>query len=451
MLGRTILTIVLLSSAWTCEFVLAETSSVTSWPALRGPDATGVAADHPRLPNQWSAESNVAWKTDVDGRGWSSPIVWQDQVFLTTAINSGEAEAPKKGLYFGGDRNEPPQSEHIWKLICLDLQTGELRWQRILHQGIPATPMHIKNSYASETPVTDGQHVFAYMGNVGLYCYSLEGELVWKKTMPPKPISHDWGTAASPVLHENRLYVVSDTEEDSTLTAYDTQTGNQVWQVLRDEGSNWATPYVWQNSLRTEIVTPGSDRIRSYDLDGNLLYELGGASSITIATPYSQFGLLYVTSGYVLDKKKPIFAIRPGGSGDISLSAEETSNASIAWCQPKAAPYNPTTIVYGDYLYCLYDQGFLACYNAKTGEEVYSKQRLPNGRAFTSSPWAYDGKIFCVNEDGVTFVIQAGPEFQLLHTNALAEDDMCMATPAIADGKLLIRSAERIYCLTQQP
>jgi len=255
-----------------------------------------------------------------------------------------------------------------------------------------------------------------------------------------------WGAAASPVLHKDRLYLVNDNDEASYLVALDKVTGKEIWRTERDEKSNWATPYVWENKLRTEIIAPGTGKVRSYDLEGKLLYEFGGCSSITIATPYAKFGLLYVSSGYILNRQRPLFAILPGAQGDISLSKTESSNQYIAWCQKQAAPYNPSTLVYGDLLYVLHDRGFLACYDAKTGKEVYGKQRLPRGRAFTASPWAAGGKIFCVNEYGVTFVVQAGREFKLLHTNALADGDMCMATPAMAGDRLILRTATTLYC-----
>jgi outer membrane protein assembly factor BamB len=220
-----------------------------------------------------------------------------------------------------------------------------------------------------------------------------------------------------------------------------------VWQVERDEKSNWATPFVWENEQRTEIITPGTGKSRAYDLEGNLLYEFDGASSITIATPYAAHGLLYVSSGFILDPKRPIFAIRPGAAGDISLAGNETSNAGIAWCQKLAAPYNPSTIVYGELLYVLLDRGFVACYDAKTGEQRYAPQRIAGGQAYTSSPWAYNGKLFFLSEYGQTAVVSAGSEFKLLHTNVLADDDMCMATPALAGGRLLIRADRRLYCI----
>jgi outer membrane protein assembly factor BamB len=240
---------------------------------------------------------------------------------------------------------------------------------------------------------------------------------------------------------------VNDNQDDSYLLALDAKTGEKVWQIPREEKSNWATPFVWQNPLRTEIVTPGTGRVRSYDLDGNLLWSLKGMSSITIATPYEADGLLYVSSGYVLDQQRPIYAIRPGAQDDISLAQGQLSNEFIAWSQPKAAPYNPTTVVYDGRLYVLQDRSLLSCYRASDGQELFSPHRLPEGRAFTSSPWAANGKIFCLSEDGVTFVINAGDQFELSHTNTLAEDDMCMSTPASSGDRLLIRTAARLYCL----
>lgn len=420
------------------------------WPQFRGAEARGVASGG-NLPDRWSATENVAWKCDIPGRGWSSPIVWADHVFLTTVINSGQAEEPKKGLYFGGDRPKPADAVHQWKVFCLDLRTGAVRWERQVHEGKPETPIHLKSSYASETPVTDGERVYCHFGNVGIFCFDLDGKEVWQHALKPQPTRFGWGTAASPVLHHGRLYLVNDNEQDSYLLALDARTGEQVWRTPRDEKSNWATPFVWRNERRTEIVTPGTGKVRSYDLDGKLLWSLTGMSSITIATPYQHNGLLYLSSGYVLDQTKPIYAIRPGATGDISLKDGATSNEFIAWSQPKAGPYNPSTLILNERLYVLYDMGSVRCFQASDGKEIFGMQRLPNGRAFTSSPWAYDGKVFCLNEDGVTFVLKAGDQFEVLHTNSLAEDDMCMATPAMAGDRLLIRTSARVYCIRSNP
>lgn len=418
----------------------------TFWPQFRGPGALGVAVDA-AIPEHWSATENVIWKTDLPGRGWSSPVVWGNQIFLTTVINTGDQEEAKKGLYFGGERPKPAESVHQWKVLCLDVGTGSIRWERQVHEGVPETPIHIKSSYASETAITDGDRVYVCFGSVGLYCFDLSGNEIWRRSLPRMPTRFGWGAAASPALHQGRLYYCNDNETASTLMCLDAQTGDLIWEVPREEKSNWSTPFVWQNDRRTEIITPGTNQVRSYDLEGNVLWSMTGMSSITIATPFSVDGLLYVSSGYVMDPRKPIYAIRPGAEGDITLPEGETSSEYIAWSQPKAAPYNPSTLVHEGRLYVLYDRGIVSCYNASTGEEIYRMKRLQDGRAFTSSPWAVGDRIYCLNEDGVTFVLKAGDEFELLHTNPLLEDDMGMATPAIVDGKLLIRTAARIYCI----
>jgi outer membrane protein assembly factor BamB len=422
-------------------------ASDADWPQFRGPGARGVA-ENPNLPDRWSATENVAWKTEIPGRGWSSPIVWGNRVFLTTVVNLGESEAPKKGLYFGGERLSPVKAEHQWKVFCLDLACGKVLWERLVHRGEPAMPIHIKNSYASETPVTDGQRVYAYFGNVGVFCFDMEGRSVWSKPIKPHATRLGWGTAASPVLHRDRLYLVNDNEKDSYLLALDKATGKEVWRTQRDEKSNWSTPYIWETPQRTEIVTPGSGKVRAYDLDGKLLWWLTGMSGITIATPYADQGLLYVSSGFVASKLRPVYAIRPGAAGDITLAKDATSNRSIAWSNA-AAPYNPTTLVYDGRLYVLYDRGVLSAYDAQTGKPLYERERLPDGLHFSTSPWAYNGRIFCLNEDGVTFVLRSGGRFELLRTNKLADDDMGMATPAMVGDRLLVRTSARVYCIRQ--
>lgn len=438
------LSLVLLS--FSANAVLAD----DNWPQFRGARSLGTPdADSAKLPDTWTTTENVLWKKELSGRGWSSPVVWGKKVFFTTVINLGQSEEPKKGLYFGGDRKKPIETPHQWKVFCLDLDSGDVVWEKLVHEGLPEGTIHIKNSFASETPVTDGKRLYCYFGNQGLYCLDLDGKEIWSQKWTPHKMRNGWGTAASPVLYKDRLYIVNDNDEESYLVCLDAKTGEQVWRVERDEKSNWATPYVWENSVRTEIVVPGTGKVRSYDLNGKLLYEFGGLSSITIATPYEDNGLLYISSGYVMDKRKPLLALKPGASGDISLGDDETSNQYIAWCAKDGAPYNPSSLIYKGLIYVLYDQGFFACFDARTGERPYEKKRLPDGKAFTASPWAYNDKIFCANEYGKTFVIKAGKDFEILHTNELQEDDMCMATPAIVGDKVILRTAARVYCLKQ--
>lgn len=421
-------------------------SGQNHWPSFRGAESRGVS-ENTDLPDKWSATKNVSWKTNIPGRGWSSPIVWGKKVFLTTVVNKGESESPKKGLYFGGNRLKIPESIHLWKVICLDLKSGEILWNKDVHKGQPKSSIHLKNSYASETPVTDGELIYCYFGSLGLYAMDFEGQVIWTHKVPAYPTRYGWGTASSPILHKDRVYLVNDNDEKSYLIALDKKTGKEVWKTSRDEKSNWSNPYIWKNKLRTEIIVPGSGRTRSYDLDGNELWSFKGMSSITIATPYAHDELLYLSSGYVGDSKRPLYAIKPGAKGDISVTSKDTSNNFIAWSNWKAAPYNPSTLLYQDQVYVLLDRGYLSAFESKTGAVIYGKKRLPGSTGFSASPWAYHGKIFCFNEDGGTNVCQAGKSFELLHTNQLAEDDMGMATPAIAGKNLLIRTSARIYCI----
>ncbi|MFM7148670.1 MAG: PQQ-binding-like beta-propeller repeat protein [Gemmataceae bacterium] len=422
----------------------AEAPGEANWPAFLGGARSGAAA--PSLPTAWNATQNVRWKADLPGSGWSSPVVWGNRVFLTTAVSGEALPEPMKGLYISNLQGKLPGGEHEWRLVCLDADTGKMLWNQLAFRGPASSTIHIKNSLASETPVTDGKHVWAYFGNVGIACFDLDGKLIWKEKTPVHKTRMGWGTAASPILHDGQLFVVHDNEEKSFLMALDAATGKTRWRVERREGSNWGTPYLWKNSLRTELVTAGTDRVRSYGLDGKLLWEFRGMSVVSIPTPFAVGDLLYVTSGYVLDPvRKPVYAIKPGASGDITLGLGQSSSEHIAWVQWKAGPYHPTPVVHDGLLYILHDRGFIACYDALTGKEIYSKRIGGGASRFTASPWAYAGKLFCLSEDGVTYVLQTGKEYRFVGRNEL--DEMALATPAIANGNLFIRTQSKLYCL----
>ena len=429
-----------LAAAFTCD-------AQSEWPQFRGPGARGISTRE-GLPVRWSTNENIAWKTALPGLGWSSPIVWGDQIIVTSAVSEGDVETPKQGLYFGGER---PATEdvHHWRVLSVSPASGEVQWTTTVRSGPPSGPRHVKNSFASETPVTDGQRIFAWFGNEGLHCLNMRGKLLWSKSLGDYETRYGWGTSSSPVLHAGRLYLVRDTHGASFAVALDAETGEEIWRVARDEPSNFTTPYIWENDRRTELITTGVNKTRSYDLNGKLLWEFGpGMSEIVIPTPFSADGLLYVCAGYVGDKHqilKPVYAIRPGATGDISLPDGETSNEFIAWRRENAAPYNPSPVLYQGRFYTLWDFGFLSCLDAASGEEIYDKQRLnPRGRAaFTASPWAYDDRIFCLSEDGDTYVVAAGDEYRLERVNSLGE--MCLATPALAGSTLVIRGARHLF------
>jgi outer membrane protein assembly factor BamB len=415
------------------------------WPQFRGPGGTGVVAGNVVPADKWTTEENVAWKADLPGNGWSCPIVTGGKVFVTSCVGPEKGAAPKTGYYAPLSTKTAP-GEHRWMLLCLDATTGKVLWEQVAHKGSAPHPIHIKASYASETPVTDGERVYAYFGNVGAFCYDMTGKELWSKSWDIVPTQLNWGTGASPVLHGDRLYVINDNEKKSFLVALDKRTGKEVWTVERDEKSNWATPFIWDSGKRTEIVTCGKNKVRSYDLDGKLLWEFGGMSSICVPSPVAAHGLLFISSGYEFGRPRPVFAVKPGASGDISLKKGEESNEFIAWYKEPAGAYHPTPLVLGDYLYVLYSTGFLSCFEAKTGKPVYEKERLAG--SFTASPWAYDGKIFCLSEEGTTYVVKAGPEFQSLGQNVLGE--VALATPAVADGRLFLRTVNSLYCI-QKP
>ena len=426
-----------------------QAEETTNWPQFRGPGARGVAKGK-GLPTTWSTTENVKWCVPVPGRGWSSPVIWGDKVFLSSAISTGKEKTVKKGLYLGGNEKTPSPNQHRWMIYCFSFESGEKLWEQEANVGKPLTPRHIKNNYAPETQVTDGNLIYTYFADQGLFANDLDGELKWKRKMKAYKTRYNWGSAASPALHGDFIYILNDNEQNSFVEAIDKNTGETSWRRDRNEKSNWSTPFVWENSLRTEIITIGTGKTRSYGLDGTLLWELvADMSSITIATPFTAHGLLYVTSGYVGDKHKPIYAIQPGGKGTINLKKNRPVDKSIVWKQPNAAPYNPSTLVYKDLLYVLYDFGFLACFNAKTGEKIYDKVRVRKRQRtpFTASPWAYNDKVFCLSEDGDCFVYKAGRKNELLHINKL--DELCMATPGIARGNLFIRTASKLYRISK--
>ena len=425
-------------------------SATDQWPQFRGVQA-GVAADDPTLPDTWSETENIVWKVQISGLGWSSPVVWNDHVFLTSAISSGDEKPPVTGLYDdqGGVKST---AEHRWIVYDVDFATGKIRWERELRRGVPPYPKHLKNTFASETPVTDGERVYVYFGSIGLVAaLDLNGKTVWTQELGSFGTNRDgaeYGSAASPVLYKNRLYIVNDNLTQSFIAAFDARTGGEIWRTHRQEGGNWSTPYVWENELRTEIVVEGAVKVRSYGLDGKPLWELKG-SPLTSPTPFAKHGLLFLNAGYPGNVPRPVHAIRPGATGDISLKGDEKTNEYIVWYQPLLGTYNTSALVYGDYYYTLLDRGFFLCHDARTGKEIYGRKRLSvDASGFTASPWAYNGKIFLLSEDGDTFVIQAGPEYKLLGKNSLNE--MSMATPAVARGSVILRTQWSLYRIARR-
>ena len=419
------------------------------WTRFRGENANGVVADDPRLPVNWNAKQNVQWKTNILGWGWGSPVVWGDRVFVTAVHSDLDYEKPKGGLYLGQGRQAPPDTVHHWMVYCLNLNDGTIIWKHRAHHGKPLIPRHPKSTYAAETPTLDGERLYILFGDVGLFCLDLNGKPLWTHMLTPRKTAAGYGAAASPVVHENQLIMVYDNEEESFIAAHDTISGEIRWKIPRNEKSTWATPFVWKHSNGVEIVVCGKKQNRAYSTSGDLLWHFDGKMSVlTIPSPFAVQDLLYITSGYFQDNKRPVYAIHPGARGDISLQAEETSNEFISWSLQRMGPYNTSPIVYRGNYYTLLDRGMLTCHNALTGELVFNRTRFPQGASFTASPWAYNGKLFFLDEGGTTHVMPAGGEFKIESTNEL--DELCIATPAISQGKLLLRTASSVYCISNK-
>lgn len=458
----------------TCALLLASLTVYgqdLAWPQFRGPESNPVGRNA-RLAERWSKTENVEWSLELPGRGWSSPIVTGGKIFVTTATTEGKSKPPQVGTEYSNEyvaelrKQGLPMDKVIERvterdielpnevmlhyfIYCLDLKSGKVEWQKEFYKGHPPGGRHRKNSFTSESPVTDGKFVYVYVTNLGLWAYDLKGKQVWTTPLEANPIYLDFGTGSSPALIGNLLVIVSDNEKQQFIAAYDKQTGKQVWRTNRSLGnkgmqSGWVTPFVWKHALRTEIVTVGPGMAVSYDLTGKELWRLAGMCPAPIPMPFAYDGLLYIDGG----RGSSLFAVRPGAAGDISLGKEESSNAYVAWSQPRAGTYLPSPLAYEGGIYTLTETGILSRFDAKTGKLTYKTRIDPAATAFTTSPWAYNGKLFCLSEEGQTFVIAAGETFKLLHMNDL--DDMAQATPAIVGERLLLRTEHRLYSIRRK-
>lgn len=424
--------------------------SNANWPAFRGPAASGIAEGF-RTATTWNAEKgeHVLWKTAIPGLAHSSPIVWGDSIFVTTAVSSLPNSPLKIGLYGDGDSADD-DSIHQWKVYCVDRRTGKIHWQRTAHSGAPRAKRHMKATQANTTPVTDGKRVIAFFGSEGMYCYDMRGKLLWKKDFgvleigPYDAPEMRWGYASSPILFENTVLVECDLLKDSFLAALDVRDGHEIWRTPRDDVATWSTPAVWTDSGRAMMIVNGWKHIGGYDArTGKEIWRMRGGGDIPVPTPVIAHGLIFIANAH--GRMSPIYAVRPDATGDITLKEDETSNKYIAWCQPKNGDYLQTPLVYGDYVYSMKSNGVLNCYEALTGKQVY-QERLGTGRTgFTSSPVAADGKVYFASEDGDVYVIQAGPQFKVLATNSMGE--ICMATPGISRGVLYYRTKEHLVAI----
>jgi len=424
------------------------------WPSFRGPSATGVQ-DGVQLPERWNVATgeNIRWTASIPSLAHSSPIVWGDRVFVTTAISSRDNATFKPGLYGEGTASED-RSSHRWVVMALDRRTGRTVWQQTAYEGTPREKRHIKATYANATPATDGRYVIAFFGSQGLYAFDLKGKLAWKKDLGVLNTGaydlpeYEWGTASSPIIYKNLVIVQCDTQNESFVLAADIKTGATVWKTVRKELPSWGTPTVIpaMGDRPAELITNASNFIRGYDPDtGQERWQLGGSSKITAPTPIFSKDLIIVASGRA--PERPIFAIRPGARGDLTLKDGQTSSASVAWRKNGRGSYMPTPLVYGGVLYVLANQGLLDAYVLETGEEVY-RQRIPHeGSGFSASPVASDGRLYLSSEDGDIFVIMAGRTFDIVARHAMGEP--LMATPALAGDAMYVRGERHVFAIAR--
>jgi outer membrane protein assembly factor BamB len=412
------------------------------WPGWRGPTANGISTLKD-VPSSWSADRNIAWKTAIEGRGHSSPVVWGDRIFLTTDIEGEAVEGlvPPKHRIQGQPFRHPDSigmnHKHILKVMSFDTKSGKQLWERTAYDGTVADEIHKFNTYASATTVTDGKFVYAYFESQGLYKYDFEGKQIWKMSLGP--ISTEGvGNGVSPVLFEDKIIILADQDEgeNSFLAAVSTSDGKIAWKIARKAQVSWTVPVILDVNKQPQLIVSGTENLIAYDpRTGNEIWKTEGVGGNSVHTPVSGHGMVYVSTGY---PTKNVMAVR------ISPAPGEDR---VAWTYKKGTGYIPNAILYGDYLYFMTDAGLLTCVDAVTGKVQYESKRFPTPAHFAGAPVAFDGKILITSQDGDTYVLKAGPVHEILGTNSLGEG--VIASLAIAGDSIYIRSEKHLYRIKQ--
>jgi outer membrane protein assembly factor BamB len=401
-------------------------------------------------PVEWSDTKNVAWRLPIPGRGHSSPVIWGDKIFLTTAVPADaaaalapsaspqpEAQGPRQRRGPGGGAGAG--REHKFVVLCLNRHTGKVIWERVAKVATPHEGYHHQyGSFASNSPVTDGKRLYAFFGSRGMYCYDLNGKLVWEKQFPPMRIRLGFGEGVAPTLDGDTLYLKFDHEQGSHLLTLDKNTGKELWRVDRDEGSSWSAPLVVAHNGRKQVVVSASKKVRSYEAaTGKLIWECAGLGSNVIPAPVTAANFVYVMSGH---RDPNLLAIKLGREGDL------TGTDAILWTNNRGNSYTASPVLHDNKLYFISDTGMLSCFNALTGQPYYHQQRLPKPYSFKASPVGANGKLYLATEDSDVVVVKMGEKYEVLATNTLT-DQVFIATPAISGGSLYLRSQEALYCI----
>ncbi len=430
----------------------------TDWPQFRGPNANGIATGA-ATPTTWNVEKseNILWKAAVPGLGHSSPIIWGNRLFVTTAVNQNKTAPLKVGLYGEGESAADDDVQQ-WKVFCLDTKGGGILWQATAHEGKPKVRRHPKATHANCTMATDGASAVAFFGSEGLYCYDLKGRLRWQKDLgtlrasptvyndkpDPQGATLEWGFASSPIIYGNRVFVQCDVLTNGFVAAFNLADGKELWRTRRDDTATWSTPNICATGPRPQLVVNGWNHMGGYDAQtGEELWRMAGGGDCPVPTPVVWKDLIFIMSAH--GPRKPIYAVRSDAAGDISLHDGAVTNKFVSWSALRGASYMQTPLIYEDRLYSCHVDGVLSCFDAATGKEYYKERLGSGGEGFTASPVASSGRIYFTSEQGAVFVVKPGPEFNLLATNQMGE--VCMATPAIADGVMFFRTQGHVVAV----
>jgi outer membrane protein assembly factor BamB len=419
------------------------------WPSYRGNMASGVL-DNAALPETFDFKTgqNIKWKISIPGMGISSPVIWGNKLFLTTAVSEGDKAGFKPGI-FGDVASVNNSSVHEWKVFCIDKNSGKVLWERTSCKGIPKVKRHPKSTHANATVATDGNYVAAFFGSEGLYCYDMEGNLKWQKNFGVLESvfftmkNAEWEFASSPIIYDGVLIVQCDVLENSFIAAYDLKTGSEKWKTERDEYPGWCTPTIYRNDNKIFIAVNGYKNRGGYDFEtGKEVWKMSGGGDIQIPTPIVGKGLIFFNSAH--GKSSPVMAVKTDAVGDITLEQNETSNQYVKWYHPRGGSYIHTMLLYHDRLYNVNWNGSINCFDPLNGNEIYSA-KLGKADSFIASPVASDGRIYIVSEEGIVYIIGDGDEFRLLAEIPL--NDICMTAPAITDGMLYFRTQKNLICV----
>jgi outer membrane protein assembly factor BamB len=464
--------------------ILSSCTNSHNWPQFRGPESNMLPAGK-NLPEEWGNDKNVKWTYELDGTGWSSPIVWGNRVFIASTFpekvnpvpergpmpgptpegeegpqpgqmpqpgqGPQQGQMPQPGQGPGGPRPEDNDTSYLkeiyrWELTCIDLNTGKELWKQVAYKGSPRVMKQPMNTYASETPATDGERIFAYFGMTGLFCYDMDGKLLWKRDLGAYKTQGGWGTGSSPVIYQDVLYIKVDNEVNSFIVAIDASTGDEKWRAEREEKTSYSTPYIWRNKLRTELVVTAKTA-RSYDLKtGKVLWELKIAGEQTIPSPVGDEERLYMGNAGGQELKGNLFAVKAGAAGDITPKEGESSSAGVEWSFPDAGLGNASPLLCEGFIYIFSSRGDITCYNAVDGKQIY-KQRPRGIGGIWASPWVYNDKIWFLDDKGVTRSVKTGEKYELLSQNSL--DDQFWSSVAITGDAYIFKGAKKLFCVKE--